>query len=623
MAARFWVGGTGNWNDTAHWSTTSGGSSGAAAPTSSDDVTFDSNSGTAATVTVNVAANANSITINKSDLTLTDSAGMTVAGAVTLTQGTLNTNGQTEAWGSFASNNSNNRTLTLGASTITVSGSSANVWDVSTATNLTLSAASSTINFTGASVTIAPGASKTYGTVNLTGSGTAQLNGTGVIYTTLNRTGTASKTDAVSFAAATTITGTLTLAGNSVTNRLLVQSTTVGTQRTITNTGATMSWSNVDVMDIALGTAYDASAITGKSGDCGGNNGITFTTGAAQTWNGTSGGNWSANAWTSRVPLPQDDVTIASAFSASQTVTADMPRLGKSITWAGSTGSPTWAFNVNSTSVFGSVTLIAGMTLSGTSTLTFRGRASYTLTSAGLSHTEPIDVTAPGGTVTLQDNLTTALAFTVRNGTFDANGFSVSAQSVISNFSTTRAITMGSGTWTLTATSSTTVWSFATTTGLTFSGSSATIVLIGGSTSTRTFAGGGLTYGTLSYTAAGSTGALTVTGANTFGTINFSDASNARTLTLPASTTTTITSAFNVNGTSGKLMSVVSSSGGSAATLSKSSGTVSCDYLSLQDSAATGGASWYAGANSTSVSGNSGWVFTAPPRGGTMTLMGV
>lgn len=623
MAARFWVGGTGNWNDTAHWSTTSGGSSGAAAPTSSDDVTFDSNSGTAATVTVNVAANANSITINKSDLTLTDSAGMTVAGAVTLTQGTLNTNGQTEAWGSFASNNSNNRTLTLGASTITVSGSSANVWDVSTATNLTLSAASSTINFTGASVTIAPGASKTYGTVNLTGSGTAQLNGTGVIYTTLNRTGTASKTDAVSFAAATTITGTLTLAGNSVTNRLLVQSTTVGTQRTITNTGATMSWSNVDVMDIALGTAYDASAITGKSGDCGGNNGITFTTGAAQTWNGTSGGNWSANAWTSRVPLPQDDVTIASAFSASQTVTADMPRLGKSITWAGSTGSPTWAFNVNSTSVFGSVTLIAGMTLSGTSTLTFRGRASYMLTSAGLSHTEPIDVTAPGGTVTLQDNLTTALAFTVRNGTLDANGFSVSAQSVISNFSTTRAITMGSGTWTLTATSSTTVWSFATTTGLTFSGSSATIVLIGGSTSTRTFAGGGLTYGTLSYTAAGSTGALTVTGANTFGTINFSDASNARTLTLPAGATTTITSAFNVNGTSGKLMSVVSSSGGTAATLSKSSGVISCDYLSLQDSAATGGAAWYAGANSTNVSGNSGWAFTAPPRGGTMALMGV
>jgi hypothetical protein len=42
MAARFWVaGGTGNWSSTTNWSTTSGGASGAAVPTSSDDVTLD------------------------------------------------------------------------------------------------------------------------------------------------------------------------------------------------------------------------------------------------------------------------------------------------------------------------------------------------------------------------------------------------------------------------------------------------------------------------------------------------------------------------------------------------------------------------------------------------------
>ena len=41
---RYWVGGTGNWNTTAHWSTTSGGSGGASIPTSSDNVIFDTNS---------------------------------------------------------------------------------------------------------------------------------------------------------------------------------------------------------------------------------------------------------------------------------------------------------------------------------------------------------------------------------------------------------------------------------------------------------------------------------------------------------------------------------------------------------------------------------------------------
>jgi len=47
MANRYWVGGTATWNSTAgsKWSTTSGGVSGAAAPTASDNVFLDSNSG--------------------------------------------------------------------------------------------------------------------------------------------------------------------------------------------------------------------------------------------------------------------------------------------------------------------------------------------------------------------------------------------------------------------------------------------------------------------------------------------------------------------------------------------------------------------------------------------------
>src|SRR3989338_3287865 len=104
MASRFCVGGTGNTSDTAHWSATTGGAGGETVPVAGDSVDFDSNSGTAATVTVDVALSAASITTNTSDLTLIHSAGTTLTGAMTLTAGALNTNGQTCSWASLTIN---------------------------------------------------------------------------------------------------------------------------------------------------------------------------------------------------------------------------------------------------------------------------------------------------------------------------------------------------------------------------------------------------------------------------------------------------------------------------------------------------------------------------------------
>lgn len=55
---RYWVGGSGDWSDNAHWSTTSGGAGGACVPTPYDNVFFDANSGftpASRTVTVNVS----------------------------------------------------------------------------------------------------------------------------------------------------------------------------------------------------------------------------------------------------------------------------------------------------------------------------------------------------------------------------------------------------------------------------------------------------------------------------------------------------------------------------------------------------------------------------------------
>ena len=60
MANRYWVGGSGIWDNssTANWSATSGGVSGASAPTSVDDVYFDANSDVGVTFTVTLGTGA-------------------------------------------------------------------------------------------------------------------------------------------------------------------------------------------------------------------------------------------------------------------------------------------------------------------------------------------------------------------------------------------------------------------------------------------------------------------------------------------------------------------------------------------------------------------------------------
>lgn len=505
---------------------------------------------------------------------------------VIVTRGTFNANGQACNWFEFKATSGNTKTITLGAANITITGSSI-PWDLASG-GTTFTANTAAITFTGTSPTMQGPAFTFGGTVSFTGAGSPIINAA-FNFANFTRTGTAAKTDGLTLNTGITVTAVLTLTGNSRINQLLIKSNTIGTARTITNSGATMTISNTDFQDITVGTAWDASART-DIGDCGGNTNITFPASATQTATGTSSFTWSTHGWTSRVPLPQDDVVINNAFSASQTITADMPRLGRSINFTGATGTPAWT-NTIAQSIFGSITLISGMTITGTNTLTLAGRSSYSLTSAAKQYTQAVSIIAPSGTYTLNDAFSTAGAFTLTNGGFTAVTFNVTALTVSSSNSNTRSLTLGTGTWTLTSTSTATVWNLATTTGLTFSGASSIITISTTSTNTRTFSGGGLTYGTLTYTVAGSTGKLTLIESNTFSVLNFSDVTNARTLEFTAGTTTTIvnTNGFNVQGTSGKLMTIQSATA-SSHTLS-SANQQSCDYLSISRSTAQGGGS--------------------------------
>jgi len=642
MASRFWVGGTGNTSDTAHWSATTGGAGGETVPVAGDTVTFDSNSGTAATVTVDVALSAASITINKSDLTLIHSAGTTLTGTMTLTAGTLNTNGQTCSWGSLTNSNSNARTLMLANSAITITTSGL-CWNANTITGLTITANTAIVTFTGASAGVRANGNQQGMSFVFSGSGAAYFEASGTSFTTtlvnFTRTGTAAKTDSFGFTGTVnlTCTGTCTLGGNTTqgVNRLLVQSNTVGTQRTFT-AAAYVITGDVDFRDINLAYSGGASWTNAGSayiGDCLGNAGAVTTNAtvsATQTATGTASFTWSTHGWTSRVPLPQDDVVINNAFVAGRTVTADMPRLGRSIDCSGCTGNP--AFNLTlQVEIYGGLIFASGMTFTGNQVLVFIGRSSYNINPNGVTFPQTsanISFSGPGATYTLLGNLVTGSAgggaqFIIGRGIFDANGFNVTCDKVISSSAVspiTRQIAIGSGTWTLRGTSN--VWDIQNTTGLTITGGG-TINITDTSATAKTFAGAGFSYGTLRHIATGSA-ALTITGNNTFAALDL-ECTTARTITFPAGGTQIITGTLTLLGAAGQLLSLRSSSTGTKWYINAA--TTSAQYCDVKDCTATGTGTPIDNSTGGVDSGNNiGWLFVAGGTAGyssTLLTLGV
>lgn len=616
----FWVGGAGNWSQASHWAATSGGAGGAGIPGSNSNVTFDANSGTSATVTVDVAAQAKSVTINKSDLTLIDNAGMTVPGAVTLTTGALNTNGKTENWGSFASSSAATRTLTLTNSTINLAATNATAL-LTAATNMTSTLTGSTINCTGFSAGFVPGA-LVFPNVNLTGAGNSTI-GSGT-YGNLTFLGDNNPLfDNVLGPGTLTITGTFTVKGISQNNRVLVDAQ--NTPRTIT--AAAVVLQNVEFRNVTgAGAATWAGTIVG---DVGGNSGITFTTATTKYWIG-NGGSWSdGNHWSASsggaaaglVPLPQDAARFdANSFTLpGQSITMDYSEYS-AMDWTGVTNTPNM-YLFEGGNFCGNVTLSPNMTTSGGSFVGmtwFKCGATGTLTTNGVGFAAGIGVKAIGGSFTLQDdfvqlhNADDTFGIYVHAGTFNANNRNVTLVGPVTNIgngNVTRALTMGTGTWTLKALTGA-IWNMsATGMTLTSTGSTLKVAAPSAPTGNRTFVGAGLTYNKFEWAPEGVASTLIITGANTFNDFKVDADAVPRTLTLPASTTTTSTT-IELSGSLGNLLSINSSAPGTQATLSQASGTVTGDFLSIKDSAATGGAAWTA-THSNDNGNNTGWGISA------------
>jgi hypothetical protein len=284
--------------------------------------------------------------------------------------------------------------------------------------------------------------------------------------------------------------------------------------------------------------------------------------------------------------------------------------LSKSVNFTGFAGTFI-ASLAGSSSIYGDLTLSTGMTMPSNTnpTLAFQSTSTQTITSNGKTIDLPILVNGVGGNVILADALLmgTARPFNLTNGTLDLNGKTLTVGTQFLTGAGTQNLTFNGGTLVCPAATTTAFNNGNPTNFTTTAGTGIGKISMTGATA-KTFVGGGSTFNcTLSNDGAGT---LTVSGSNTFTTI--ANGVQPTAFTFTAGTTQTVTN-WSVSGTAGNLVTIISSTAGVPALLSKASGTVSSNYLSLKDSTATGGAAWYAGANSTNVSGNLGWIFTAPP----------
>jgi len=266
----------------------------------------------------------------------------------------------------------------------------------------------------------------------------------------------------------------------------------------------------------------------------------------------------------------------------------------------------------NSTrTIFGDLTLSTGMTLTGggaSTTFASTSGTPRTIRTNGKTLDFSLAFNGVGGTFRLLDALTmgSTRALGHTNGTIDLNGFNLTVGNTYGTNFGTKNLTFNGGALTCPG-ASTVAFNNANPTGFTTTAGTGIGTINMTAATAKTFVGGGSTYNcTLNN---GGAGALTITDSNTFTTL--ANSVQPTSFLFTAGTTTTLTN-WNINGTAGNLVTIGSVTAASH-TLSKASGTVSADYLSISRSSATGGAAWYAGANSTNGGNNTGWIFTAPP----------
>lgn len=384
------------------------------------------------------------------------------SGNINVFEGSLVSGNYNITYGSLITSGSLTRSISLGSSTLTGSGSSPVSY---TGSNLTWSAGTSTINSSNASPTLA-GAGLTFYNVSFTSTaiGTVTIAGANTYNNLTFAARAAAGSGVVSIIDNQTINGTLTLgSGTTGVARLLVSSNLVGTPRTLT-VATLAAPTDVDFRDIT--TAGASSPWSGtRLGNCRGNTNITFDAGKTVYWNLAAGGAYNAAAWATssggtaaltNFPLAQDTAIFENTgLNTSATVTLSAYNLG-TIDMSTRSNAMTLANTTIQPRFYGNFILSSAVTLTGTGILNFNGQGvTQNITSAGVTFTQPIYIECPNGTFKLLDTFnssnaaaysSTSAAFRLTGGTLDINNQTINLAGSfgLPTTTTTRVVAFGS-----------------------------------------------------------------------------------------------------------------------------------------------------------------------------------
>jgi hypothetical protein len=471
MASRYWVGGTGTWDstNTANWSTTTGGASGASVPAAADTAYFDSNSGSGTVTIDGTAPTITSCRFETGNLIYSLSGNANISTGTTLFwENQLNLNNFTLTCGAFSSSVATTRAINFGTGKIVITGSNGVILEI--------------FNVTGYSYTGTPRIELNYsggiGTRTIRfgdNTGTATQANTPDIYVTagtdivrlftnavttavrtLDTTGFSGSIEPSAFrlfgslnlSATTTVTATAnainfisTQAGNTITtngvaiNRpvtfngvgggwQLSGAMSIGATRTLTLTNGAL-----DLNSQTLSTGLFSSSNSNTRSILFGTGNIT-TTGSGTVWTTATVTNFS------RTGTPT--VNISNNSATATTVSTGAMTEAQSLTFNYTTGTYTLTDtaavyrSVNFTgfagtipnsvrTIFGSLTVSTGMTLTaGANATTFASTAAgNTITTNSKTFDFPLIFNGIGGLWAFQDALTqgSTRTFTITNGT--------------------------------------------------------------------------------------------------------------------------------------------------------------------------------------------------------------
>lgn len=258
--------------------------------------------------------------------------------------------------------------------------------------------------------------------------------------------------------------------------------------------------------------------------------------------------------------------------------------------------------------VSGGLVLSSSMTLTNTGSITFTTADSKTIDLNG--KTLEVNCTfSHTGALTLASDFVAGVTRTcnLTSGTLDLNTHKFKTGLFANSNSGVRTLNIEDSILELTGVG--TVYNGSTSTNLTLLATNSLVLISNSSATDKTFTGGGKTFGDLEFSS-NSTGALIINSSNTFD--DFKITNNSQTIKFQAGTTTTYNT-DNIDGASGALNTLRSTTDGTRFNIVKLSDTINWDYLDIKDLNNTSTNSGYAGANSVNSGNNLRLSFEAMP----------